>query len=183
MTPQLFKERLDAMKYDKYCQDIEYIDFIGHTKSHITWALIKDMFDWKGKKVVDLGCFHGYYCFKVEQEGGIVTGFDRAPMILRTASVLRDAYNSKVIFQEWSAGEVVPKMYDIALLMIMSYNLPNRRELLENIKCRYVLFEVTTHELPLIYEYYNIIKEKKSPKITPEGEWYLLLGERKDYVA
>ena len=64
MEKENFKKYLDTLSYDKYYQDIECINFIGYTKSSKTWDNIKDLVDWKDKKVADLGCFHGYFSFK-----------------------------------------------------------------------------------------------------------------------
>jgi SAM-dependent methyltransferase len=182
MTPQQFKEHLDTLPYDKFCQDIEYCNLIGHSKSHITWDLMRDMFPWEGKHVADLGCFHGYYCFKAEQEGAIVTGFDRAPIVLATASKLRDLYNSKVLFTEWSGGMVVPKQYDIALLLSVLYFFPDREKAIQNIKCKYLLCDVGNEDFDLIKKYYRIMRHKKSWGIGERsGIGNLMLCERKDY--
>jgi len=183
MTLAEFKSYFNALPYDKFYQDVELIGLKGHGKSEATWNLMKDMYDWKSKRVIDLGCFHGYFCFKAEKEGAIVTGVDRAPNILYTTGLIRDLYKSNLVTGTWNAGDIVPALYDIALLMCMSYNLSNAEETLMNIKTKHVLFDVAEYEIPLIQKYYTIMKHKKSPKITPHGSWHVILGERNDYIS
>ena len=180
MIKEEFKVYLDSLNYDKYWQDIEYIDFIGRSRSYQTWELMRDMYNWKGKQVVDIGCFHGYYCFKAEQLGAIVMGLDRSPEILTTANILKKEYNSSVDFKLWNAGFMVPGYFDIALLMVISYGLPNAEETIKNINCKNVLFDVADYELPLIEKYYHIIEKKAViNRESTSGNWSIILGERK----
>lgn len=43
------------------------------------WLLIKKRFSWKGKTVLDIGCFTGYFSHKVAQSGAKVTGIEFRP--------------------------------------------------------------------------------------------------------
>ena len=52
MDKQQLKEFLYKLPYDYLCQDIEAIDLIGHSKSHKTWELMKDMYGWYGARVL-----------------------------------------------------------------------------------------------------------------------------------
>lgn len=180
MTPELFKLHFNALPYDKLCQDIEYIGLIGHSKSHLTWEKMRDMYDWNNKKIADLGCFHGYYCFKAEQEGAIVTGFDQAQSILDTANLLKHSYGSKVMFTKWKGGEIIPPTYDIALLLSVLYFFPNQELAIKNIQCKHLLCDVADNSLELIKKYYTIKEHKISWGIGQRnGIGNLMLCERK----
>mgnify|MGYP001434234478 CR=1 FL=1 len=180
MTQAQFKVYLDSLPYDKYCQDIEYLNFIGHSKSHITWNLIKDFIDWKNKKVADLGCFHGYYCFKIEELGGQATGFDKAPIVLETARKLNNIYNKNVSFVEWSGGELISSYYDVSLLISVLYRFDNKEKSLDNIKSRYLICDIEPKEVYIIKNFYNILDKKESwGKETRRGIGEILFCERK----
>jgi len=180
MTKEEFLSYFNILSYDILCQDIEYIDLIGHSKSHITWNKIKDLIDWKGKKVADLGCFHGYYCFKAEEAGAIVTGFERAQIIINTANKLKEAYDSKVEFVKWEAPETIPATYDVAMLLSVLYFFPDKEKAIQNIHCKYLICDVGDDDLDLIKKYYNIINHQESWGIGKRnGIGNLMLCERK----
>lgn len=90
MTNEELKKWIDTQEYDKYYQDIECIGLLGYTKSFKTWENIKRLVDWNGKKVADLGCFHGYFSFKAAKLGTIVTGLDDNVAVLKTTQLINE---------------------------------------------------------------------------------------------
>lgn len=171
-----FKSILDACGYDKYYQDIEYINFIGKGTSYQSWDNIKTLCDWKGKSVADLSCFHGYFSFKICDMGGFVTGFDAAP-ILNIPRLLNDIYAKSVRFIEWSAGQTFSKQYDIALCLDSLQYYPDKELALKLIPANSVLFDVRMNDISLVEKYFNIKYSKKSHRTNYEQ--MILFGERK----
>ena len=49
------------------------------------WKLMSSAFDWKGKKVLDIGCYTGYFSHKIAKKGGIVIGVETDVTKLRVA--------------------------------------------------------------------------------------------------
>ena len=184
MTPSEFTTYLNSLPYDKFCQDIECINWVGHSRSHVTWDLMKDMFDWKDKSVVDLGGFHGYYCFKIEQAGAQhVACFDKSTAVLNTTGIIREMSNSSICLHEWSMGEPVSSSYDIALLISVLYFAKDREEVIKNIHCKYLLCDVGDDDLEVINKYYIVRQHKVSwGKEVRNGIGNLMLCERKNYV-
>lgn len=157
-----FKGFLESLAYDKNYQAIECINFPGYTDSIQTWNNIKDLVDWKGKKVADLGCFHGYFGFKAAKAGAIVTGLDLHPVIIKTASVLNYIEGNIVNFKQWEGGQEVSADYDIVLALNVIHHFKDLRTSLQNIKARTVIFEVNQEEIEPITEFFTIIKKVKS---------------------
>jgi len=151
---------LDKLSYDKYYQDIELLNFEGYSKSFETWRRIEALgIDWRGKSVCDLGCFHGYFSFKVEQMGAVaVTGLDQGVVVLDFANKLKAASNSTVEFCVWRGGEVTPKC-DIALVLNMLHHCADIRQTLVNIQCESAVFEVNAEQIPVIKEYFEILND------------------------
>ena len=183
MTKEELKLNIEKLSYDYLCQDIEALDIVGHSKSHITWDLMKDMFDWNGKKVADLGCFHGYYSFKVEQAGALdVTGFDRSPNILAVTQDIRDLQKSCINLKQWELGQEVSDYYDIALLLCVLRYAPDKDLAIRNIKCQYLLCDVDDPEIQVVGKHFVILKRKTSWGISQRnGIGNLMLCERKHY--
>ena len=183
MDKQKLIQRIYKLPYDYLCQDIEPLDIVGHSQSYRTWNLMKDMYNWKGKNVADLGCFHGYYCFKIEQMGASnVVGYDRSPMVLTTTQDIRDIQKSNIHLVQWELGQPVSKAHDIALLISVLYFAKNEEQAIQNIQCKYLLCDVTTEEVPLIEKYYYIWDRKVSWGAEQrKGIGHIMLCERKHY--
>ena len=176
MDKDAFRNYLGSLTYDKMYQDIEYIDMIGYSSSFKTWESIKDLVKWKGKIVADLGCFHGYFAFKIAELGGKVTGLDRSPEVLDTAKLLNDLYKSSVEFKQWVGGEPVSEEFDIALCLNMLHHTGDEEKTLQNLNCKTVIFEVKYDQRFLISQYFNTIKSVPSHRV---GR-IILLGEKID---
>jgi 2-polyprenyl-3-methyl-5-hydroxy-6-metoxy-1,4-benzoquinol methylase len=171
---EAFKRHLDACTYDKKYQDIEYIDFIGYSSSYKTWDAIKDLIDWKDKRVADLGCFHGYFSFKIARLGGKVVAMDRAPEVLATTDILNEVYGNIIETRRWVGGELVSSDFDVALCLNVLHHFGDEEKALKNIKSKWAIFEVKYDQRFLISQYFMAIRKIQSHRV---GR-ILVLGER-----
>jgi len=117
-----FRNYLNLLEYDKNYGAIECINFPGYTNSVRTWNNIKGLVDWNGKKVADLGCFHGYFGFKATQAGAKVTGLDRSPPVLKTTKIINFIEDNPLELKQWEGGEEVPEEYEITLALNVIHN-------------------------------------------------------------
>lgn len=62
------------------------------------WILIKDKFDWKNKRVLDIGSYTGYFSHKIAKLGGQVTGIDIDEKRLAQAKRINTLLGSNVEF-------------------------------------------------------------------------------------
>lgn len=176
MDKASFKLHLDKQTYDKYYQDIEYIDFKGYSKSSQTWEHIKDLVNWKTLKVIDVGCFHGYFSFKAFKEGAKVSGLDIWTQVIEIDEILNEKYNANVRFYHWKAGEYIHEPYDLALFLNVLHHFPDAEKVISNdIKCKKAIFEVNKIQKEMIEKHYTIEKEVESHRIGRT----ILLGNRK----
>jgi 2-polyprenyl-3-methyl-5-hydroxy-6-metoxy-1,4-benzoquinol methylase len=174
------KTYIDELKYDKYYEDIECINFIGYTKSHKTWDNIKDLVDWKGKKVADLGCFHSYFAFKAAKAGAIVTGLDTSSEVLITSHFINEVEGNIISLKQWTGGEEVSSDFDITLCLNVFHYFADKKKSLQNIKSKIVIFEVNQELVDIISEEFNIIKRLRSHRPDFKGiERVILLCEKK----
>jgi 2-polyprenyl-3-methyl-5-hydroxy-6-metoxy-1,4-benzoquinol methylase len=153
---------INKQEYDKLYQDIECINFIGYTESFKTWDNIKNLVDWKGKKVADLGCFHGYFSLKTAKEGANVTGFDINPKILETTNYINEIEGDIINLKRWTGGEEISAEYDITLCLNVLHYFSNTKEALHNIKSKTVIFETNQDLVNVISKEFNITKKVQS---------------------
>ena len=169
-----FKNYLDTLTYDKLYGDIKCINFKGYSQSEKSWESIKDLVDWWGKHVIELGCFHGYFSFQINKQDTVVTGLDCNENIINTTKFINWLEESHVSFKCWTGGEDIP-CCDIILCMNVLHHFKGKQELvLSKMDCKQVIFEINKEEIPLISKYFKIIKEVKSHR--PNRT--ILLGER-----
>lgn len=171
------KRHLDSCKYDKTYQDIECIDFVGYSQSFKTWEAIKGLIDWKDKTVADLGCFHGYFSFKIAQNGGRVVAMDRSSEVLETTEMLNGIYGNIIQTKPWVGGEEVPDTFDVALCLNVLHHFGDEEKALKNIKSKWVVFEVKYDQRFLIAQYFTEIKTVPSHRM---GR-IIVLGERREF--
>jgi len=163
MDAQSFKRYLGEQTYDKYYQDIEIIRLEGYAKSHLSWENIKDLVDWKNKIVLDVGCFHGYFCFKAEQAGArLVTGIDKNADTLITTQMIADASKSNCKFFNIDADEIDPHV-DIILCLNVFHHIPDKDGFLRKLEPgQKMIMEIDKENLPKIQKYCNVLKIKPS---------------------
>lgn len=169
---------LDTLSYDKFYQDIECVNFIGYSNSFKTWDNIKTLVSWKDKIVIDLGCFHGYFSFKVEKEGAKeVIGLDNSEYILKTTNIIKKIMKSNVNFLQWEGGNETPNA-DIALILNMLHHTQNNEKTLQNIKTKLAIFEVEKSQIELIEKYFKIINKIDSHRVDKTQNRVILVGKK-----
>jgi len=175
-----FGSYLNTLEYDKNYGAIECINFPGYTNSVHTWNNIKDLVDWKGKKVADLGCFHGYFSFRAAQAGATVTGLDKNTAVLTTTNIINFIENNPIELRIWEGGEEVPEEYDITLALNVIHHFDNIELSLQNIKSKTIIFEINQELVEPISKVFKIVKRVKSHRHDIKGvERLILLCERK----
>jgi len=169
------KEHLDKQTYDKNYQDIDCLGLKGYSESHKSWENMKNLVDWKDKKVADLGCFHGYFSFKIAKLGAKVTGLEKSKEVLVTTQLINEAEGGIIELKQWEGGDIVPEEFDLVLCLNVLHHFKNQELGLQNIKASQGLFEVNKEQKELIFKYFNIIKEVSSHRINRT----ILLADRK----
>lgn len=157
-----FKGYLDTLTYDKYYGDIEVINFKGYSESEKSWEHIKNLVNWKDKLVIELGCFHGFFGFKIEKHGAKVLGLDSNKDILNTTKFINWLEECSVEFKQWVGGNDIPEC-DVILCMNVLHHFKEKQELVLNkMNCKQAIFEINKNQLHLVKKYFKILKEVKS---------------------
>lgn len=160
------EERIFQHGYDTFYQDIEVLGIIGYSRSVLTWKRLEDIIDWRGKKVLDIGCFHGYFSFKIEEMmAKEVIGLEKSTTVLETARQLGELVDSKVEFREWSGGDDFPKCDVILFLNVIHHfgNIDMQRKALEKVSPgTQVIFEINQEQAPLVEELFKTTKRLSS---------------------
>jgi len=156
----IFYSDLTKMLHDKYYGDIVLpsgIKISGYTQSHKSWERLVHLVDFKDKDVLDLGCFHGYFCFKAEEAGACaVTGVEADENTLEVAKKVAMLRKSKVRLcrgdlDDFEAGCV----YDIVLALNVLQHIKNIDHALNNIfrSSKTAVFEVPVSQKGIISKY------------------------------
>lgn len=150
---------LEKQDYDKYYQRIELPSGIivnGYSKSEKTWERIKNLVDFKNKSVLDIGCFHGYFSFKIEESGAKnIIGLEKNKKAVYTARKIRLRKKSNILFK---TGEIentrLNNHFDIILVLNMLHHVKNISKALDNIfsmgDC--IIFEILFEQEKTIIE-------------------------------
>lgn len=155
----IFLTEFEKQNYDKYYQRIELPSGIilkGYSESEKTWERIKNLVDFKNKSVLDVGCFHGYFCFKIEESGAKkIDGLEKSEKAVLTARKLSWLKNSKVCFYKGDIVDFDTKhTYDIVLVLNMLHHVKDIYKALDNIfsmgNC--VIFEILFEQEKIILE-------------------------------
>ena len=166
---KIYLDSLDIEHYNKYYQSIDGV-IQGESKTELTWDKIKDLVDWKRKKVLDIGCNHGYISFKVKEEGAKeVTGIDIHPHALNTARIIRGQKRINVVFRCEDIDE--NERYDIALILNVLGHIKNKKEFLEKAfkVAKQVVFETKVFEIKESAEHRK--KEGKTIVVIPSTSY------------
>lgn len=117
--------------FDKYYQTIELpfghkIQGYNVDSEHKSWEQIKEIYDFKGKKVADIGCFTGYFCFEIKKSANIVHGFDKVVPAIETAREIAKLKELDIKFEVFDMDkEEIKEEYDIILLLNVWQHLKN----------------------------------------------------------
>lgn len=150
--------------YDKYYQDIEIIDFKGYSESYKTWGIIKNIANWKGKKVVDLGCFHGYFSFKIENQGAKVIGLEKSEEVIKTAEFINRLRGGKVKFSQWEDGRPIPPA-DIILCLNVLHHFKDPQKAIRQMRAEKIIFEINQSNRQIIEDNLSVVEELPSQRI------------------
>jgi len=187
MTKEEFKKYFWSIKdrtvgiYDFQYQDIEFIDFVGYAHCHTGWDNLKDLIDWKGKKVVDLGGFHGYYSIKIKEAGAEkALAVNHVKEVNDTTQLLNDSIGNPIEVGFWESKDPVPQGYEVALLLNALHHMPDQELTVKNLTYyKQVIFEVNPPQQELIEKYFNVIKTKVSHHNPAQINRVILLCEPK----
>jgi 2-polyprenyl-3-methyl-5-hydroxy-6-metoxy-1,4-benzoquinol methylase/adenylate kinase len=154
---KLFISELSQKNYDKYYQTIEFPSgntIKGYSKSEKSWEKIKDLIDFKNKTVLDIGCFHGFFSFKIEEAGAKrIVGIEKNKYAVSTTRQLSWLKNSKVLFLNKEIETFKSKNnYDIVLVLNMLHYVKNLEKTLNNIfnLGKLIIFEIQTKQEKII---------------------------------
>jgi 2-polyprenyl-3-methyl-5-hydroxy-6-metoxy-1,4-benzoquinol methylase len=70
----------------------------GYRDCEKSWEQIKPLVDWKGKNVMEIGTFWGYFAFVTENEGADVIAIDVNKTAIETAEKIKKMKDSNVSF-------------------------------------------------------------------------------------
>ena len=112
----------NAPHYDKYYQTIPLPHgrtIRGYERTELTWDIVRQRVDFRGRTVLDAGCFHAYASFGAEDAGALrVVGVDRVAQALETARRLRDIWHYKTEFVLADLDEWTPDgRYDVVMCL------------------------------------------------------------------
>lgn len=188
---EAFLERIDKMpSYDKYYHHFNLPHGIrigkeNYARNEETWAIIKDWFNWDGKRVLDLAGFHGYFCQEIVKVGGTPDMADRSTAALHTGAVFAK-WNKAMFYmyhydlnlkqhQDEDGYVIFPKEdYDMIMLFNVLHHLDDPDRVLRSMaRFPRALFEVNKSDRPRIEKFFKIIKETDSPK----DNRFILMGE------
>ena len=156
------ENHLKNQLYDKTYQDISCMDYLGYSESFKTWDNIKNLINWGGQNVIEVGTFHGFFAFKAKQSGAKqVIGLEKVPEILATTNMIKELNQLDVEFRLWDSTQLVP---DSGVLLVLNclHHFPNQEEFLSRINSRKIIFEVNLDQVELIKKYFVIVKEVPS---------------------
>jgi len=129
VTEDMVLNFIEELKASNYRWDYQPIDLpFGHKINGMTdnagekvWNIISKWVDFKDKSVVDVGCNHAYYLFKIENAKSL-TGLDKEHVIknARTINMLK---GWSVFFREFDIETQTPPKSDVLFLMNITHHL------------------------------------------------------------
>lgn len=175
MKKEDLSAHLAAQTYDRNYQDIVPLGFRGYSRSYQTWERIRGLVDWSGLSVVDLGCFHGYFCFRAKEAGASkVQGLDTADFALVTARMIGELEGLDVEFNQWDDTQEIPKS-DVTLLLNALHHFVGPLECLKRIRSEQVIFEIKQSQQAMVASVFDIVTTVASAR---RGR-VILLAKRK----
>ncbi len=172
-----FLGKLKTKNYDKYYQTIELpfgikIQGYNNDYEHKSWDIISKICNFENKKVADIGCFNGYFCFKVDEcLAQRVVGYDKCIPAIETAKEISNIKGLDVNFEVLDIEQQEIPDYDIILFLNTSQHLKDPGTSFEKIfaKGKRIIIEmqfsnISKEKVLAIAKGYNhrLIKEEKS---------------------
>lgn len=167
-----FLEKIELIEgYDKHYQAINLpfgfkVGKDGYSKNEETWEYIKPLIEWGGKRILDLCCFHGYFCQQIFREGAYPTGVERHKDAIYSAAVFAKMNNTRYDLYHMDLDLMWPDgKYDAVLLLNSLHHIKEQEELLRRIsQIPQSIFEINHEDKSKVMKYVNIVKEINSEK-------------------
>jgi len=173
----LFISELSEKDYDQYYQDINLpsgLNIKGYSESEKTWERLSNLIDFKNQKVLDIGCFHGFFSFKIEQAGAKeINGVEKSNEAILTARKLSWLKKSKVCFYKNDIVDFkTQNHYDIVLVLNMLHHVSDIPKALKNVFSmgNLIVFEIPVEQEKMILKYAKDFGFKLDKKINSHRE-------------
>jgi 2-polyprenyl-3-methyl-5-hydroxy-6-metoxy-1,4-benzoquinol methylase len=171
---------LKEQGYDWDYQDISVLGFESQFHTYKSWDHIKNLMNWGGKKIIDIGTNHGFMAFKLEKLGAKVLGLDIDHRKINTVKKIALVSQSSVGFQTWRSGEELPRC-DIMLVLNVFHHILNKKEFFNEVDADKILFEIRKQDREMLEEYCDVISEHESHR---DGRIILICEKKKiPYIA
>ncbi len=125
-----FLKKFEARNPEKY-HTIELpfgykIQGYNQDYEHRSWEQIKDIYDFKDKRVADIGCFQGYFCFEIKKSAKVVHGFDKNISAIEIAKEIANLKEMDIKFEVFDIDKKeILEQYDVILLLNAWQHLKN----------------------------------------------------------
>jgi SAM-dependent methyltransferase len=123
---------------------------------------------WEGLRVLDIGCFHGYFCFKVLEAGAKnVVGIDKRSDVLATTRLIAEeikAYNCDFFtLTANQLGDFAKDKYDVVLVMNVFHHIADQDAFFNSFHSEQpFIMEIDKEDLTKVQKHCIIIQEKPS---------------------
>lgn len=173
----LFISELSEKDYDQYYQDINLpsaLDIKGYSESEKTWEKLSNLIDFKDQKVLDIGCFHGFFSFKIEQAGAKeIDSVEKSNEAILTARKLSWLKKSKVCFYRSDIVDFkTQNHYDIVLVLNMLHHVSDIPKALKNVFSigNLIVFEIPVEQEKMVSKYAKDFGFKSDKRINSHRE-------------
>ncbi len=165
--------------YDWKYQDAPEIGVSGYSESHKTWANLQPALvaigGAHGKSFVDAGANHGYFSFRLEEQGATCVGLDDHSDALVTAKALGFLKGSGVRLVGWNAKtDEFPRSDCTLILNSLHHFGPN---CLDRVASRWLLLELNTEDLPHVEARFRIVGRYPSHRRAGKVSREIVLAE------
>jgi 2-polyprenyl-3-methyl-5-hydroxy-6-metoxy-1,4-benzoquinol methylase len=169
-----FISELEALEeYDRYYQTIELpygITLEGYERTALAWEMIAQLVDFRGKNILDAGCYHGFCCRAAEDAGARrVVGLDSVVKILENAKCISDMWGYETSFIHADLDDWKPDgMYDIVMCLNTIQYCKQPRQVTEKLfNCGSIIIMEAHREFKKLFSAvstHQLIHEAPSPR-------------------
>ena len=122
---------------------------------HISWDRIKPLYDFRNKKVIDLGCQNGFFSFKVKESGArLVHAVDKSKESVNTAMEIAMVKGLPIKFWVMELiSEEFKEKYDCALLLNVIHHFKEPIKMCEKVFkiCNTLILEIMINQTKVEY--------------------------------
>jgi hypothetical protein len=145
--------------YDWKYQDAPELGVSGYSESQRTWEnlqpALRDMGGASGKSFVDAGANHGYFSFRLEDQGATCVGLDDHSDALVTAKAIGFLRGSSVRFVGWNAKTDAFPAADCTLVLNALHHFGH--SCLDRVRSRWLLLELDSGQLQHVEARFGIV--------------------------